>query len=340
MLFRPWLRRAFAATVGASMLVGLGACGPIGSQSDFVESDQPQVYPKLTTSPDVPVIENIAYSERAGQTQHLDACFPGDAAIDDPASEPRAAVVVVHGGSWRRGDKANLNWRAVCQWLATAGYVTVSINYRLAPSWSFPSQLDDVQDAVRWLRDPAVVRRYNIDPDRIGAFGGSAGGNLVSLLGTIGTGERTDVARVASVVDLSGPVDLTAPITTTGGNDADFGQVQLEFLGCVSFEDCPAAQKASAGGYADVSDPPFFVGHSIDEFIPLTQSEHFVEVLRARGVDVTFVTVEGAAHSIAMLDEDLQQRILDFYARTLAPRLTVEQDGDAAADPAPTNPAG
>ena len=104
---------------------------------------------------------------------------------------PRAAIVVVHGGSWRRGDKANLNWRAVCQWLATAGYVTVSINYRLAPAWSFPAQLDDVQDAVRWLRDPAVVDRYNIDPDRIGAFGGSAGGNLVSLLGTVGTGDRS-----------------------------------------------------------------------------------------------------------------------------------------------------
>src|SRR3954471_21002150 len=141
MLPRVWLRRTLAATLGASLLVGVVACGPTGSQSEFVESDQPQVYPKLTTDPDVPVIENIAYSQRDGQTQYLDACFPGDAAIDDPASEARPAIVVVHGGSWRRGDKANLNWRAVCQWLATAGYVTVSINYRLAPSWSFPSQL-------------------------------------------------------------------------------------------------------------------------------------------------------------------------------------------------------
>lgn len=324
------LRRALAAIVGLGLLAGVAACGPTGSQSEFVESEQPPVYPQLSTDPDVPVIENIAYSDRGDEPQYLDACFPGDAAIDDPAAEPRAAIVVVHGGSWRRGDKANLNWRAVCQWLASAGYVTVSINYRLAPAWSFPAQLDDVQDAVRWLRDPAIVQRYNIDPDRIGAFGGSAGGNLVSLLGTVGTGDRDDVVRVSSVVDLSGPADLTGPITTTGGNDVDFGLVQLEFLGCTTWDACPNAAKASPGTYADSSDPPFFVAHSIDEYIPLAQSERFVATLRDAGVAVEFVTVEGTAHSIAMLDEEMQERILDFYARTLSALDAGQQPDDTA----------
>ncbi len=318
MPFRARLRRAVAATVAIGILASLSACVRTGSESELIESDQTPVYPQLSTNPDVPVIENIAYSERDDQVQYLDACFPGDAAIDDPAAAPRAAIVVVHGGSWRRGDKANLNWRAVCQWLASAGYVTVSINYRLAPEWSFPAQLADVQDAVRWLRDPAIVDRYNLDPDRIGAFGGSAGGNLASLLGTVGTGDRSAVVRVASVVDLSGPADLTGPITTTGGNDVDFAQVQLEFLGCVDWDACPAARQASPGTYADATDPPFFVAHSIDEFIPLQQSEDFVATLRGAGVDVEFVTIEGTAHSIAMLDDDLQQRILAFFARTLA----------------------
>ncbi len=330
MLARPRLSRAIALLVGCGVLVTLAACAPTGSESELVEQDSPQVYPGLSTDPDIPVIENIEYSIRDGQSQYLDACFPEDASIDEPAAEPRGAIVVVHGGSWRRGDKANLNWRAVCQWLAGAGYVTVSINYRLAPQWSFPAQLDDVQDAVRWLRDPVVVDRYNIDPTRIGAFGGSAGGNLVSLLGTVATGDRDDGARVAAVVDLSGPADLTAPIVTTGGNDVDFAAVQLEFLGCTTWDDCPTAEKASPALYIDDSDPPFFVGHSLDEFIPLAQSERFVEELRDGGVDVTFVTVEGTAHSIAMLDEDMQARILDFYARTLAPPL---MDDSANSDP-------
>ena len=330
---QPRLRRALALLVGCGILVGVAACAPTGSDSEFVEQDQPQIYPGLSTDPDIPVIENIAYSTRDGQSQYLDACFPEDAAIDEPAADPRAAIVVVHGGSWRRGDKANLNWRAVCQWLAGAGYVAVSINYRLAPEWSFPSQVDDVQDAVRWLRDPAIVDRYNIDPERIGAFGGSAGGHLVSLLGTIASGPRTDGARVAAVVDLSGPADLTGPITTTGGNDVDFAAVQLEFLGCTTWDDCPAAEKASPALYIDDSDPPFFIGHSIDEFIPLAQSEDFVEALRDGGVDVTFITVEGTAHSIAMLDEDMQARILEFYRVALAPPLMDDTDGSAEGDP-------
>jgi dipeptidyl aminopeptidase/acylaminoacyl peptidase len=120
---------------------------------------------------------------------------------------------------------------------------------------------------------------------------------------------------------------------TTGGNDVDFGAVQLEYLGCATWDACPNAQKASPGTYADASDPPFFVAHSIDEYIPLTQSEHFVETLRDAGVDVEFVTVEGTAHSIAMLDDDMQERILNFYARTLAALGPgVEPDPNAGSD--------
>ena len=63
------------------MLAGLAARAPTGSQSEFVESEQSPIYPELSTSPDVPVIENIAYSSRGGEAQYLDACFPGDAAI-------------------------------------------------------------------------------------------------------------------------------------------------------------------------------------------------------------------------------------------------------------------
>ena len=310
--------RTLGVVAAGAALLALTACGPTGDDSDTVTPTAQPVYPQFTTYPDIPVIQDIPYGTADGQPLLLDACFPRDAAIDDPASDPRPVIVSIHGGSWQRGDKSNLNWRAVCQWFASEGFVAVSVNYRLVPAYTFPAQLDDVQDAVDWLRDPAQVLRYNIDPDRIGAFGGSAGGNLVSLLGTVGTGDRDDVARVSSVVDLSGPADLTGPITTTGGNDVDFGLVQLEFLGCTSWDACPNAAKASPGTYADSSDPPFFVAHSIDEYIPLAQSENFVETLRDAGVAVEFVTVEGTAHSIAMLDEDMQERILNFYARTLA----------------------
>lgn len=313
------MRRAspLFAAIGLLVALALVGCGPTGAQSDRVVPSSQPVYPEATTDPTVPVIQDLPYGSADGEPLLLDACFPKDAAIGDPGAAPRPAVVLIHGGSWARGDKAAISWRSACQWLATNGFVTVSVNYRFAPTFTFPAQLDDVSTAVRWLRDPAQVERYNIDPDRIAAFGGSAGGNLAALLGTTGAGGWTAGARVAAVVDLSGPVDLRNAIAVTGGADPDFGKVQLDYLGCTSFSDCPAADKASPVDLVDPTDPPFFVAHSIDEFIPLAQATSFVKDLRAAGVATTFVTVEGQLHSIAMLDDAMRARILQFLIRTI-----------------------
>lgn len=327
------------AVVGALVvsLALLTGCGPTGTDSDTVTPEVLPVNPELATLPDIPVIADISYG--ADPAQRLDACLPPEAdgavqnaadsddpagpELDDPATPARAAIVVVHGGSWSRGDKADIAWRAVCQWLASAGYVTFSINYRLAPANIFPAAIDDVQAAVAWLREDAQVARFDIDPDRIGAFGGSAGGNLVALLGTRGSGDLTAGSRVAAVVDLSGPIDLTGLAATD-----DFIPVQLAYLGCATQEDCPAAVDASPFYAIDETDPPFFVGHSTAERIPLAQSEIFVAGLRAAGASVEFVTVEGTLHSIAMLDEDLKKRIVDFFDGTIgAPETPVVGDG-------------
>ena len=307
----PFARAAVAALAGAALLA-LTACGPVGSDSDRIE---PTGVPQVTTFPDIPVIPDVPYGSEP--EQKLDACFPADADIDDPVSDPRPVVAVIHGGSWQHGDKSNLYWRSICQWLASEGFVSVSLNYRLVPGAVFPAQLDDVQEAIRWLRDPSQLSRYNIDPDRIAAFGGSAGGNLAALLGTSGSGDWTRDARVAAVVDLSGPVDLRAAIPTTDSYDRDFGEVVLEYLGCADYDDCAAAAEASPVTSVDESDPPFFVAHSTEEFIPISQADELVATLRGNAVDVTYVTVEGTLHSIAMLDDDLRARILDFLRTTL-----------------------
>lgn len=318
--------RAAAAALAAVGLLALSACGPTGADSDRVDPTAEPVYPVLTSYPDIPVIADIPYGDEPAQK--LDACFPDDAAIDDPGSPPRPAIVVIHGGSWKHGDKANLNWRSVCQWFGSEGFVAVSVNYRLVPTATFPAQLDDVQEAVRWLRDPAQVVRYNIDPDRIGAFGGSAGGNLAALLGTVGSGPWTDDARVAAVAELSGPVDLREPIRTTDSYNEDFPQVVLDYLGCPSYEGCPGAAKASPVFLADETDPPFFVAHSTEEFIPIAQSEEFVTALREKSIDTMFVTVDGTLHSIAMLDDDVRARVIAFFREKLG-RDAAERAPDA-----------
>jgi acetyl esterase/lipase len=303
--------RAFAALAALVVLLALAACAPSGSQSERVTPTAQPLYPQVRTYPHIVVVDNLAYGSATGGT--LDVCLPRIAA---PSAGRRAAVVSIHGGSWRAGDKDNINWRSACQWIASLGFVAFSVDYGLAPQHPFPAGIDDVHAAVRFIRSAAVVKKYDIDPRRIGAFGGSAGGNLAALLGVDGTGSLTTGSRVAAVAELSGPTDLTGD----GAELADFRPIELSYLGCAHFEPCPQAVLASPLFQVDDSDPPFFVGHSLDERIPLSQSADFVRKLRSHGIDVTFVTVKGHLHSIAMLNDDMRSRIAGFlHAKLDAP---------------------
>ena len=303
--------RPAALLVPCALVLALAACAPTGHAAATITPTVQAVNPELGTDPDVPVIPDIRYGEAGGQSLLLDACIPpSDKGGATPS--PRAAIVMIHGGSWTRGDKADVAYRAVCQWLATAGYPTFAVDYRMAPQFVFPAALDDVRTAVEWLRAPKQVSRFDLDPDRIGAFGGSAGGNLAALLGTTGSGSLSTGSRVAAVAELSGPADLT-------GADArdDFIPVQLAFLGCASEAECPAARQASPLFAVSDDDPPFFVANSTDELIPVAQSRRFVSALRAAGVPATFVEATGRLHSIAMLNPELKAKIIDFYRETL-----------------------
>lgn len=306
------MRAAIHSTALAlAVLLALAACGPTGSDSDAIDPQIDAVGTDLATDPDAEVTADLEYGAVDGVPLLLDACLPPDR---DPSAEPAPAILVVHGGSWREGRKDSVGWRAVCTWLAAAGYPAFSIDYRLAPEFPFPAGFSDVQAAVEWLRAEEQAERFGIDPERIGVFGGSAGGNLAALLGTTGRGSLTAGSRVLAVAELSGPIDLTGVALTD-----DFAPLQLEYLGCTSFADCPTAEHASPNFQIDGTDPPFFVAHSTVEKIPLAQSDRFVEDLREAGIDVEYLVADGTLHSIALLDENLKGRIVAFFTRTLGP---------------------
>ncbi|UOE42969.1 alpha/beta hydrolase [Agromyces larvae] len=255
------------------------------------------------------VAADLEYGTREdGTLLTLDVCLPPAVGLglDLPA------VVSVHGGSWARGDKANADWRNVCLWLASEGFVAASVNYRLVPDAVFPAQLEDVQLAVEWLRDPEQVERFDLDPARIGVFGGSAGGNLAALVGADGEGSLDEGSRVAAVVDLSGPVVLDG---IAEGEEWLRGIVGA-YLACdpdtLDTTGCPAAAPASPGTLADASDPPVFIGHAEQEIIPLVQSLGYAESLRAAGVPVELAVVPGGEHSIGILDAGLRERVAAF----------------------------
>lgn len=309
-----------AVIVAATVAAVLAGCAPAAEvdqvQPAAVEIALP-IYPDVTVTPDIP------YGDRDGQPLLLDVCQPADATISALNNGPRRAIISVHGGSWRQGDKADPWWRSTCEWLASEGFVVFSVNYSLAPAAPFPAAIDDLRTAVTWMRSPAQAELYGYNPAPIGAFGGSAGGNLVSLLGTIGTGETHTGSRVAAVVNLSGPIDLTAAGLELGIPRADFAQIQLDYLGCGSYLDCPAAASASPHLYLDASDPPLFVGHSLDEFVPVQQSRMLADAARTAGVPVTTLEIPGAAHSIGMLIEpshgtSVRDAVVKFLRQALA----------------------
>ena len=126
---------------------------------------------------------------------------------------PRPAVLVVHGGGWLKGDKAKFHNISVA--LARRGYVAVAISYRLGGEAKFPAAVHDCNAATRWLRSQA--KRYGVDPNRIAAVGGSAGGHLVGLMAAAphvaqlqGEGGNPGVSSaLQAAVVLAGPMQLT-----------------------------------------------------------------------------------------------------------------------------------
>jgi hypothetical protein len=125
--------------------------------------------------PDGVIFEKgITYGTAAGQALLLDLAKPKEGA------GPFPALVLVHGGGWAAGDRSAYH-APMLAW-AKLGIVCVSVDYRLAPQFKFPCQIEDVKCAVRWMR--ANAGKYHVDGDRIGALGGSAGAHLVALLGT------------------------------------------------------------------------------------------------------------------------------------------------------------
>jgi acetyl esterase len=295
--------------LGGCAVTATSHVGTHVSTHAITRARKPVIRAGVAAASSVRVIDNVQFGEADGEPLQLDLCVPERAVTPSVARRP--AVILVHGGSWTHGDKSE--WLGICQWMAADGFVAASIGYRLAPAHVFPAGVDDLETAVRWLKSPAQVAAYAINPDRIGAFGGSAGGNLVSLLGVSGSGPVDLGDRVEAVAELSGPIDLTS----NGLELTDFYPYELSYLGCASYADCPQAVAASPIFHVSPTDPPFFVAQSTDERIPLVQSQRFVAALRKAGVPTTFMTRPGDRHSVAILDPQLRQDILDFFTKTL-----------------------
>ncbi len=230
------------------------------------------------------------------------------------ASSCVPVVVWVHGGGWKGGSKE----RCPAAWLAERGYAVASINYRLSQEAQWPAQIDDCRAAIRWLR--ANAEAYGLDDRNIAAWGGSAGGHLVALLGTQDVpAEESISSRVRAVCDWYGPTDLlTMPANVLGPGKtlADLAESNgAKLLGGTVRDRPELARNASALHHISPGDAPFLIMHgSNDAVVPLEQSQRFHEQLTKSGVASTFHIIEGAGHGGKEFQSaDVRERVLDFF---------------------------
>jgi acetyl esterase/lipase len=230
---------------------------------------------------------------------------------------PWPALVYVHGGSWMRGDKTEALLFA--SGLTAQGYLVVSINYSLYPPARFPAMIQDVKCAVRSLR--AHASEYNLDPDRIGAMGVSAGGHLVSLLGTSDQSDGWDVgeyldqsSRVKAVIAMAPVTDLTKKLPNAN----------IEAMRHIGFGEDNIV-KASPIMHVTADDPPFLLIHGDrDELVPYEQSQLMYDRLVQMNVPAQLVIVKNATHAFSAPEGittpslvEINQIILDFLAKYL-----------------------
>jgi acetyl esterase/lipase len=239
---------------------------------------------------------DLAYVESGHERQKLDLYLPSTR-----PSGPLPVMLWVHGGGWQNGSKAAA--LPLRLGFVAKGYAIASIGYRLTDTAKFPAQIQDVKAAIRWLR--AHAAEYGLDPGRFVAWGSSAGGHLVALLGTAGEVKAFDVgphldrsSRVQAVIDFYGPSDFVRFVDTPGYTSHRLPDApESKLIGGPVLENKDKAAAASPVTYASKDDAPFLILHgAADPTVPPNQSEALHAALQKAGVASTLHILPGAKH--------------------------------------------
>lgn len=225
-------------------------------------------------------------------------------------------VICIHGGGWISGCKED--YRELGLALCRAGFAAAIPQYRLAPLHPFPAAVDDIAEFVRFCRSKAG--EWHIDPDKIGAFGNSAGGHLAAMAGL----QSDPTSNVNAVVDVCGLTDLRNPRETHLPISWAFIDQFLpyEYAGNETiFESASPICRAFPGA------PPFLIIHGEeDDIVPVSQSDAFVGALKEKGVPVEYYRYPGEDHGFSNGSWPL---IEAAAVRFLRDRLVGVDDSDA-----------
>ncbi|HXB59951.1 MAG TPA: pectinesterase family protein [Candidatus Acidoferrales bacterium] len=253
--------------------------------------------------------QDIEYGEADGQELLLDAHIP-----DGDGKFPVA--IIVHGGGWSTGDKET----DIVPVLASSitNFTWFTIDYRLAPTNRWPACFDDVQTAIRWVKQHA--QQYKGDPSRIALIGYSAGGHLVCFAAT----QASPDTRVQAIVGLAPPADISADAQHRGSMDKWSSMENL--LGRTSLDDetLRIMREISPSEHLSASLLPFLlVQGSADVSVPYPLTQRFAAKLNAANVPYDFITITNATHTIAdwsKFDPEWQNKVVTWLNDKLATR--------------------
>lgn len=258
--------------------------------------------PKRATPPKGFVAEyDVKYVPDGDEAQTLDIYYP-----ESRADKPLPLLIWIHGGGWSAGSKSQVPYLNQL----SRGYVVASVEYRFSQKAIFPAQIQDCQAAIRWLRTNAA--KYNLDPNRIGVGGASAGGHLSALVGTSGGkkaftaigGNEDQSDRVQAVCDVFGPADFWT-VVAQADEDKDVknifkwnnGDPYSKLIGGKLGEDKQKCEAVSPVHYVGSDNPPFLILHGDrDTLVPYAQSVELKDLLAKSGVEVTLQRLPGAGH--------------------------------------------
>jgi acetyl esterase/lipase len=267
---------------------------------------------------EIPVPEGVVESKDIEYGKVGDRALLLNLYTPEKLEKPAPGLIFIHGGGWTSGNRNDYKYYTVRY--AKRGFVVATISYRFAQEAHFPAALQDAKCAVRWMRENA--EKYHVDPNHIGVIGGSAGGHLAMMVGYTpnvpefeGDGGHAGVSsRVQAVVNFYGPSELDS-------DAARKADVVKKFLGKTFEEDPEIFTKASPMHYLTKDAPPTLIFHgTIDELVPVAQSDRLAEKLKGLGVPCVYEKFPGWPHTMD-LAVPVNKRCQYFMNRFFAQHL-------------------
>lgn len=272
--------------------------------------------PKTTLNRPMPVtlLPSVIYKTINGLELHMDVLHPTPSSLNPWP----AAITIVGFGAYLSSNFGAGMATNCCPLIASHGFVAASIQVRTSFEAQFPAQIEDVKAAISFLRSNAAS--YNIDSNKIGIWGHSAGGHLAALAGLMQGATETTSSKVQAVVVGSSPADFLA----FGGyfQDDSFPLVQL--FGGKLTNNRALAHLASPINHVSKAAPPFLIAHGTnDETIPFSHAEVLRDRLKDAGTEVEFIKLEHCYHNWSKTLEgegneaDLNLLALEFFKKHL-----------------------